>query len=80
MILVQEPLDFHLLFADTMGFIPVQFRFPDMAAWKPHLRHAFKFSPAAATELFLEPHNIPDAAPMAMVSISPISPIISKYI
>jgi hypothetical protein len=63
MILVQEPLDFHLLFGDTMGLIPVQFSFPDIPAWQPHLRHAFKLSPAAAAELLLQPHDITDAAP-----------------
>jgi hypothetical protein len=34
-----------------------------MAAWQPHLGKAFKFSPSAATELFLKPHKIADAAP-----------------
>jgi hypothetical protein len=34
-----------------------------MAAWKPHLRQAFNFSPSAATKLLLKAHNIPDAAP-----------------
>ena len=56
-------LDFHLLFADTMGFIPVHFSFPDMSIWKPHLRQAFKFPPSTATELFLQAHDITDAAP-----------------
>jgi len=34
-----------------------------MAALKLHLRKTFKFSPSATTELFLQPHNITDAAP-----------------
>jgi hypothetical protein len=63
MILIQEPLDFQLLFADTMGLIPVHFSFPDIPAWQPHLRHPFKLSPAASPELFLKPHDITDAAP-----------------
>jgi hypothetical protein len=63
MILIQEPLYFHFPFADTMCFIPVHFGFTDIAALQPHLRQSFKLSPAAATELFLKPHNITNPAP-----------------
>jgi hypothetical protein len=63
MILIQEPLDFHFLFADAVGFIPVHFRFPDMPAWKPHLCQAFQFPPSTSTELPLQAHDTTDAAP-----------------
>jgi len=39
----------------------MQFSFSDMTALEPHLGQAFKFSPAAATKLFLKTHNVTDA-------------------
>jgi len=34
-----------------------------MATLEPHLGNPFQLSPAAATELLLQPHNITNAAP-----------------
>jgi hypothetical protein len=50
--IILEPFDFHLPFTGSVGLIPVQFSFTDMAALKPHFRKSFKFAPAPTTEGF----------------------------
>jgi hypothetical protein len=50
--------NFQFLFANAMGFIPVQFRPTNIAAMKTDLSNFLHFAPTTKTLLFSKPHNI----------------------
>jgi hypothetical protein len=76
--LVKKSLDLHFLLPDPMCFVPMQLGHGDSSVGKANGRITFELAPSTKAELLAKPHDVPNAAPTAIVSTFPISPTISN--
>ena len=51
---IQVTFDFHLTFADAVGFVPVYLRLPNHAIFEQYRRRAFQLAPTPAPVLLLQ--------------------------
>src|SRR2546423_9889459 len=51
---IQVTFDFHLTFADAVGFVPVYLRLPNRAIFEHYRRRAFQLAPTPAPVLLLQ--------------------------
>lgn len=77
--LVQEPLDLESFSADAVGFVPMDFCGADAAVFEPDGSTSFELTPASRAILPAQAGEFADGSALAMISLSVISPMISKY-
>jgi hypothetical protein len=62
MVLVEEPLDLHLLAANPVSLIPVDFCHSDVSARESDTGNALELPPTSGAKLAPKPHDVSDPA------------------